>query len=88
MTFGIKPYLLNKAQQFLNQSNGLPSMKIVTITKDQPKTKGNKGNKQINNGKLEPKKTVYSKGVVDTNGANEIQFKEMFNFNLNNITDF
>ena len=85
MTFGIKPYLLNKAQQFLNQSNGLPSMKIVTNTKDQPKTKGNK---TINKGKPEPKKTVYSKGVVDTNGANEIQFKEMFNFNLNNITEF
>ena len=88
MTFGIKPNLLNKAQQFLNQSNGLPSMKIVTNTKEQPKTKGNKGSKQINNRKQEPKKTVYSKGVVDTNGANEIQFKEMFNFNLNNITDF
>ena len=79
ITFGIKPYLLNKAQQFLNQSNGLPSMKIVNSNKDQPKPKGNKS---INKGKPELKKTVNSKGVVDTNGANENQFKEMFSFTL------
>ena len=83
ITFGIKPYLLNKAQQFLNQSNGLPSMKTV-IKISQNLREISLSTKENAN----QKKTVYSKGLVDTNGANENQFKEMFSFNLNDITAF
>ena len=81
VSFGVKPHQLNKAKEFVNQSNGLDHLKIKTNEQNKP----NVNSKKTKQASKEPAK---SKGIVDTNGASEKQFKETFNFNANRITDF
>ena len=83
LTFKLPQHLYNKAKQFVNQSSTLPTLKVVNKSNKQT-GHVNKHTKQANKN-TKPK---YSKGIVETNGANETQFRDTFAFGKNNISSF
>ena len=78
ITFRVPQYLYAKAEEFLNQSSNLPTLKLVNKPKQQSKP-------QL---KADVKKKSISKGVVNINGENETQFKAAFNFKANQISHY
>ena len=84
IAFRVPQHLYSKARQFINQSSTLPTLKEVKKTRIQ----AGKSRENQNSQTSRDSKTTFSKGIVETNGANETQFRDTFDFGQNHITSF
>ena len=83
VTFKVASHFIGKAKSFLSRSTKLPSLKLVN--QDSPRQQ-NEVNKPTN--QKPSNKPSFSKGIMFTNGATENQIRDMFNFEVNNMTNF